>query len=166
MRNSLLLATALFTSVNAETLISDEFLLRVLLKTGAASQARNDAARRLVNGPPGAGVVTTPGAVAATTCIGTCTKTGGVNSGNYMTRTLTQDSKGIFSGTLTTNACPNHAGSYQYGGVTDAKVSASTAVCQTWTLPVTGYTTFPIAAPLRGSIGYTISGGESIYGEC
>ena len=68
MRNSLLLATALFTSVNAEKLISDEFLLRVLLRTGSQASAY-----RLV---PGAGL--TPGAVAATTCgTGTCTKTGG-----------------------------------------------------------------------------------------
>ena len=102
------------------------------------------------------------GAVAASTCSGICTNVGG---GNYMVRNLMLNTAtGIFSGSLTTNSCPNHAGAYQYGGVLDMSVKAGLANCQTWTLPVTGYTSFPIATPLRGQIGYTISGGESVFG--
>jgi hypothetical protein len=71
----------------------------------------------------------------------------------------------VFSGSLTTNGCPNHAGAYQYNGVLDARVPAASASCQTWTLPVSGYVAGAAkAAPLRSSIGYTISGGEAIYG--
>ena len=121
-------------------------------------------------GPPGGpgggggGGGLAPGAVSSTTCPAfTCTTAGG---GNYITRSLTLNpATGVFSGSLTTNACPNHAASYQYSGVLDAKVPAATATCQTWTLPVTGYAAgTPTAAPLRMSIGYTISGGEAIYG--
>ena len=145
--------------VTNANLVSDDFLLRVLLRTGLERAA----ARNLQPGGGGGGGVTTPGAVAASSCgSGTCTTSGG---GNYMTRNLILDtSTGIFSGSLTTNACPNHAGAYQYGGIKDAKINAATATCQTWTLPVNAYTTFPKASPLRGAIGYTISGGEVIYG--
>lgn len=141
-----------FVLASAETLISDEFLLRALLSSTPSTMK----ARQLAG-------VTAPGAVAATSCgTGTCTTTGG---GNYISRSMSLNTAtGIYSGSLTTNACPNHAGAYQYGGITDAKVSAAFATCQTWTLPIAAYSTFPIAAPLRGVIGYTISGGEVIYG--
>jgi hypothetical protein len=83
-----------------------------------------------------------------------------------MSRSLTLNTAtGVFSGSLTTNACPNHAGAYEYGGVRDARVPAPATACQTWTLPVSGYVAgVPTAAPLRSAIGYAISGGEAIYG--
>ena len=63
-----------------------------------------------------------------------------------------------------TNGCPNHAGAYQFNGVQDAGVPLSVASCIKQTIPASGYTAPPIAAPLRGVIGYTISGGEEIFG--
>jgi hypothetical protein len=88
--------------------------------------------------------------------------------GNYCVRNLTLNTDtGVFSGSLVTNACPNHAGAYEYGGVRDANVPAASASCQKWTLPVAAYVASagsPKAAPLRLGIGYTISGGETIYG--
>jgi hypothetical protein len=72
---------------------------------------------------------------------------------------------GTFSGSFVTNGCPNHIGAYQYGGVLDASVPVSGANCISQTIPAPDFSASPpIAAPLRGVIGYTISGGESIYG--
>jgi hypothetical protein len=162
--------------------VSDERLLRALVHSSRAAAARHlqppaggggggppPPGGGGAGGPPGGGGGgpggggLAPGAVAATSCgTAACTTDGG---GNYISRSLTLDtSNGIFSGSLTTNGCPNHAGAYQYQGVKDLRVFASAASCQTWTLPVTGYAALPKAAPLRGSIGYTISGGESLYG--
>jgi len=70
---------------------------------------------------------------------------------------------GIFTGSITTNQCPNHAGAYQFNGVKDNLVGAATASCITFTVPVSGYSG-PKAAPLLNGIGYTISGGEVLYG--
>jgi hypothetical protein len=88
--------------------------------------------------------------------------------GNYCVRNLTLNAEtGVFSGSLVTNACPNHAGAYEYNGVRDVLVRAASASCQKWTLPVAAYAAAagsPKAAPLRSGIGYTISGGETIYG--
>jgi len=173
-----LLAMALATS----PLVSDDYLLRAILRDGAGRRA----ARMLQpppppgggsgggppgggGGPPGGGggggmSSLAPGAVSSSTCTSsTCTTAGG---GNYISRNLTLDSAtGVFSGSLTTNVCPNHAAAYHYSGVLDARVPAATARCQTWTLPVSGYVAgTPTAAPLRSAIGFTISGGEHIYG--
>jgi hypothetical protein len=72
---------------------------------------------------------------------------------------------GIFSGSLVTNTCPNHAAAYKYNGVQDTKVGAATSSCQKFTLPITAYVAGVLTAtPLLGGIGYTISGGETIYG--
>ena len=168
----LLLLTLLPAVATAETpLLSDDYLLHALLHEGVARRAR---ALQPGGGPPpgggggggggGPGSSLAPGAVSSTTCPAyTCTTAGG---GNYMTRSLTLNTAtGVFSGSLTTNGCPNHAGAYQYSGVLDARVPAASASCQTWTLPVSGYVAgVATAAPLRSSIGYTISGGEAIYG--
>jgi hypothetical protein len=92
-----------------------------------------------------------PGAVADSSCTSsTCTVTGG---GNYCVRNLTLNAEtGVFSGSLVTNACPNHAGAYEYNGVRDVLVRAASASCQKWTLPVAAYAAAvgsPKAAPLR-----------------
>ena len=145
--------------------VSDERLLRLLLsRAGAAARLRSLQPRPPPGGGgggPGGGM--TPGAAASTACgSAACTPDGG---GTYMSRSLALNTTtGLFSGSLTTNACPNHAGAYEYSGVKDLRVAAATASCQKWTLPVAGYTVPPVAAPLRASIGYTISGGEAIYG--
>ena len=71
---------------------------------------------------------------------------------------------GTFSGSFISNGCASHAGAYEYGGVRDTRVPAGTANCIQQTIPAPGYTSPPAAAPLRSIIGYSISGGENIYG--
>jgi hypothetical protein len=63
---------------------------------------------------------------------------------------------------MVTNACPNHAGAYQYGGITDSKIPAATADCQSYSVPQSAYVG-PKAIPLRSGIGLTLTGGEIIY---
>ena len=142
-----------FTS---EILLSDDYVFRSLM--ARSYQVR--AARALQ--PPGGGGGTSPGTATATTCTSsTCTTSGG---GNYCTRSLTLDTTtGIFTGSITTNQCPNHAGAYQFNGVKDNLISAAAASCVTFTVPVSGYSG-PKATPLRLGIGFTISGGEVLYG--
>ena len=138
-----------FTS---EILLSDDYVFRSLM--ARSYQVR--AARALQP------TTSVPGTATATTCTSsTCTTSGG---GNYCTRSLTLDTTtGIFTGSITTNQCPNHAGAYQFNGVKDNLVGAATASCITFTVPVSGYSG-PKAAPLLNGIGYTISGGEVLYG--
>ena len=163
-----------FALASSPPLVSDEFLLRTIVRESSRRRARalQPPPGGGGGGPPppggggggGPGGGLAPGAVASTACPSSpCTTSGG---GNFISRALTLDaSTGVFSGTLTTNTCPNHPGAYEYGGVRDALVPAATAACQTWTLPVTGYVAgTPTAAPLRLALGFTISGGETIYG--
>ena len=140
-------------AARAETLMSDDYVVRTLLSRVPLDSPLREASRREL-------AITT----AATTCTSSkCTTLGG---GNYCSRSLTLNTAtGVFSGSMTTNQCPNHAGAYQYGGVKDDLVGAAAASCVTYTVPSAGYTTSPKAAPLRGVIGYTISGGEQIYGK-
>ena len=169
----LILAISIAGSAHA-TLLSDEHVIRALLNNG-----RRAAQSRALPGPPGGGGgppggggggpgggnSLSPGAAADTSCTSsTCTTSGG---GNFMNITaLKYDATtGVFSGSLVTNTCPNHAGAYKYNGVLDTNVGAASASCQKFTLPVSGYTAGTLtAAPLRLGIGYTISGGELIYG--
>ena len=161
-------------------LLSDEFVLDALLHrsraAGQAAAAAAAAARRLQPGgmgpPPDGGMggmagppaVLTPGSATSTAC-GTaeCT-TGG--AGNFMSRAALSYSTttGAFSGSFVTNGCANHAAAFKFNGAFDALVPAGRATCIQQTLPATGYTAPPVATPLRNVIGYTISGGEAIFG--
>ena len=152
------------------TLLSDEHVMRALLNNGRrAAHARSlqppgppPPGGGGGGGPPGGGLA--PGATSDTTCTSsTCTTTGG---GNFHNLSLTYSSStGVFSGALVTNTCPNHASAYKYHNVQDLNVGAASASCQKFTLPVTAYTAGTLTAtPLRDAIGYTISGGELIYG--
>ena len=170
IRSFLILASSASAS---SVLQSDEHVLEVLLRHHRSISI----ARRLQGmgppgggggGPPGGGGATAPGATTANTCgNSTCTKTGG---GSYMNRaalswSASGSTAGTFSGSFTTNGCPNHAGAYEYNGVVDSLVPTSSASCIQQTIPASSsYATPPAAAPLRGVIGYTISGGEQLYG--
>ena len=160
-----LLIYACFVRIlTSEILLSDDYVFRSLM--ARSYQVR--AARALQPPPPGGGggggggmMGTTPGITTSTACSGTCTTIGG---GNYCTRSLTLDTTtGIFTGSITTNQCPNHAGAYQFNGVKDNLISAAAASCVTFTVPVSGYSG-PKATPRRLGIGFTISGGEVLYG--
>jgi len=151
----------------ARALVSDEWAVRHLLNAGHASAT----ARRLQpgpggGGPPGGGggAPTTSGAATSTACgTSACTTLGG---GNFMSRaSLTwSTATGTFSGSFVTNGCPNHKGAYEFNGVRDALVPASGSSCIQQTMPAPAYATTPAAAPLRSVIGYSISGGENLYG--
>jgi hypothetical protein len=159
------------------TLVSDEWAMSVLLHSQRALLSHE---RRLQNPPPpggggggggpppGGGSALPDGASISTSCPSSpCERTSTSVSGNYMSRTgLTYDSStGKFSGTLITNGCPNHVGAYQFDGIYDKNVPVSSAVCISQTIPASSkYTTLPLATPLRGVIGVTISGGEHLYG--
>ena len=143
-----------FTS---EVLVSDEFFFRSLMARNyqlrAARSLETSGGRRLLD----------PGTAVSTACSGTCTTD---STGNYCTRSITSDtSTGIFTGSITTNQCPKYAGAYQFNGVKDNNlpVDQSLPSCVKFTFPVSGYTG-PKAAPLRNGMGFTISGGEVIYG--
>jgi len=146
-----------FTS---EILLSDDYVFRSLM--ARSYQVRAARALQPPGGGSGTSTTSVPGTATATTCTSsTCTTSGG---GNYCTRSLTLDTTtGIFTGSITTNQCPNHAGAYQFNGVKDNLVGAATASCITFTVPVSGYSG-PKAAPLLNGFGYTISGGEVLYG--
>lgn len=115
------------------------------------------------NGGAGGGTITVSGQASSTACTvtsGTCANDG---SSNYITRSLAYDgSTGKFTGTLTTNGCPNGAKYNTYTGYTGFYGGAS-AVCVQQTLPAPSYTTGPSAAPLRGVVGYSMYG-VNIYG--
>ena len=161
------------------TLVSDEWAMSVLLHSQRTLLPHE---RRLQNPPPpggggggpppggggGGGAALPDGASVSTSCPSSkCERTSTSVSGNYMSRTnLTYDSStGKFSGTLITNGCPNHVGAYHFDGVYDKNVPVSSAVCISQTIPASSkYTTLPLATPLRGVIGVTISGGEHLYG--
>jgi hypothetical protein len=152
MRFLFLCFVRVFTS---EVLVSDEFFFRSLMARNyqlrAARSLETSGGRRLLD----------PGTAVSTACSMACTTAG---TGNYCTRSLSLDTTtGIFTGSITTNQCPNHAGAYQFNGVKDNLVGAATASCITFTVPVSGYSG-PKAAPLLNGIGYTISGGEVLYG--
>ncbi len=158
------LALIALAPCSGATLYSDEFIMHKIL-----TRSRQVTAARQLQPPPpggggtGGGTASSPGTATATTCssVTTCAKDG---SNNYMSRTITYStSTGIFTGSLTTNTCPNHAGAWTYNGVLDTLVPSMTASCIKFTFPVTGYTG-PVAAPLLNSIGFTVSGGEYIYG--
>lgn len=163
MQTILAFLIALAPCSGAATLFSDEFIMH-----GILTRSRHvTAARQLQRGPPGGGPggggASSPGTATATTCssVTTCAKDG---SNNYISRTIEYSTTtGIFTGSLTTNTCPNHAGAWTYNGVLDTLVPSMTASCIKFTFPVTGYTG-PVAAPLLNSVGFTITGGEMVYG--
>lgn len=82
---------------------------------------------------------------------------------NVVTRSLSYDAAtGKFSGTMTTNLCPNFPfANYSTGEVAAANALVSPAT--TITFPGSAYNNPPIAAPLRGSVGYSLYG-VNIFG--
>ena len=106
--------------------------------------------------------IMTDGQSTSTACTitsGACSTAG---SSNYINRTLSYNTAtGIFSGSIITNLCPNKQSNY-FSGVLRAGVG-STAQCVKQIFPAKTYT-FPAAAPLRGVVAYSMSGGASVYG--
>jgi len=106
------------------------------------------------------------GSTAATSCtsgVTTCSRDG---TSNYMNRSgLTYDTAtGKFSGSFVSNSCPEFYWG-KFAGVATTMTLAYNATCYSQPIPATGYgTTVPQAAPKRGPIGFSISGGSSIYG--
>jgi hypothetical protein len=107
-----------------------------------------------------------PGSTAASTCGGvtSCARAG---TSNYMSRSLSYDtSTGFFSGSFTSNSCPEFE-IFKFNGVAEAGQGPQyTATCYTQPIPANGYVgvSFPRQAPTRGVSGFTISGGSDIYG--
>ena len=57
-----------------------------------------------------------------------------------------------------TNQCPKEAwGYYTVNGVTTQSVHDATPACTTVTLPNPAYANTPIAAPVKGAVGYSVS---------
>jgi len=74
-------------------------------------------------------------------------------SANYVDLSTTYDSAtGIFSGTMTANACPAHS-----------TMRAATGSCTTQTFPDTAFAGGNKGAPLLGAVGYSLKG-VNIYG--
>ena len=166
-----LVALAAAPALAAEQpLLSDAYVLEALMRPHRAASAA--AHRRLQMGPPGGGGgppgggATVAGQTTSTACPSSTTScTTSAGGGNFISRASLSWSTvtGTFSGSFVTNGCPNHAGAYQYGGALDPNVMPGRPNCIQQTLPaVTG--TPPLASSLRGAIGYTISGGETIFG--
>lgn len=88
-----------------------------------------------------------------------CSSDGSTNS---VTRSLTYDATtGKFTGTMTTNLCPNFPfANYSTGEVAKAKAEVSS---KTITFPGSGYANPPLAAPTRGAVAYSLYG-VNIYG--
>jgi len=84
-------------------------------------------------------------------------------STNFVSRSLSfSPTSGKFSGYLITNQCSNK--NYgKYAGV-QSNVPMSHASCVRQNLPARAYTTLPVAAPIRGVVGYSLSGAADIYG--
>ncbi len=97
---------------------------------------------------------------AASTCSSSSSSCDLAGGGNYVSRSLSYDtSSGKFSGTITTNFCPN----FPYGNYTSYTAKGDTKpTCTTVTIP--SYNTLPTAAPLRNAIGYSITGGINLFG--
>jgi len=104
--------------------------------------------------------------VNCTAGVTTCSRSG---ASNYMARYLTYNSStGFFSGSFTSNSCPE----FQVLVFNGVPLSSSlgptySAACYSQPIPAQGYTDmiFPKAVPLRGTAGFTISGGSDIYGS-
>lgn len=110
---------------------------------------------------PGGGGITVSGQTSATSCTSSTCHTDG--TGNYVSYSLTYSTDtGKFSGSITTNQCPSHAGDYTQNGAS-VGLNAPTATCITQALPAPAYASPPLAAPLRGRVGLAIHG-ENIYG--
>jgi len=99
---------------------------------------------------------------AASTCgsTTTCTRSG---SSNYMSRSLNYDtSTGVFTGTFTSNSCPEFE-FFTFNGVSSVQGPTYQATC--YQQPIPQYSApFPRVLPTRGVAGFTISGGSDIYG--
>eukprot|EP00158_Paraphelidium_tribonemae_P005468 Partr_v1_DN27360_c0_g2_i2_m46699 len=109
-----------------------------------------------------------PAAVSGQSSDTTCTVTSGNcatdGSSNYMARSLTFDTAtGKFSGNIVTNQCANNNRWGRFDG-SSTPFGSHTASCVKQTFPAPAYTSGPKAAPLRGILGYSISGGVDIYG--
>lgn len=111
------------------------------------------------NGGAGGGAmpaISVPGQSSSTACT-SYTTCGTDGTKNYFSSSMSYNtSTGIFSGSITTNLCP------------DMKTLAtSTPSCVTQTFPAPGYAiaNLPKSVPLRGIIAYTARSGVSIYGS-
>ena len=87
-------------------------------------------------------------------------------SSNYHLATLAYDTTtGIFTGSIVTNQCPEHPYGMTLGVMSGAHMSAGTCISQQFPAPAyASNLTLPAAAPLRGPVGFSISGGVNIYG--
>jgi hypothetical protein len=101
--------------------------------------------------------------VASTQCpvtSGSCASDG---SSSWTNVTLTAGADGIFTGTLVTNQCSNHPyGRLVSGGVFSGMQSQID--CVSVTIPAAGFEETPVAAPIRGALAFSISGGVNVYG--
>lgn len=88
-------------------------------------------------------------------------------SSNYHVTQLSYDrSKGLFSGSITSNQCPEHPYGTTLGSMSGAH--GSSASCITQQFPDSRFASAalqnqPVAAPLRGRVGLSLSGGVNIY---
>ena len=93
----------------------------------------------------------TPGQVTSSSC-GTVPAACTASSSNFVSRSISSYSNGVFTGTITTNECPTLVSTFANAAPT----------CVTQTFPaVTG--SFPQGAPLLGAVGVSL-GGMLIYG--
>jgi hypothetical protein len=116
------------------------------------------------NGPSGQTVSGQTWSPQCTVSSGSCSGTG---SSSYISRSLTYNaSNGVFTGTIVTNQCSNNKwGRYGGdGGVDYSSQIGHSATCVQQTFPAPAYANTPRAAPLRGPVAFSISGGVNIYG--
>lgn len=104
--------------------------------------------------------------VAGQTSSTECTQSSGDckedGSSNYMSRELVYDKDtGKFNGHITTNQCSNNN---RWGDINGKHFGNHSAECIRQEIPSPTYTNGPNAAPLRGALGYSLSGGVNIYG--
>lgn len=109
-------------------------------------------------------VAQTSGRVSSNVCTissGLCAIDG---SSNEVYRALRFDiNTGIFTGTITTNQCSNDKWGTKNGVLSGANGHQASCISQTFPAPL--YSSgLPKAAPIRGPIGYSITGGINIFG--
>lgn len=116
-----------------------------------------------MGGPMGGGM---GGSLNGVTSSDSCTVNGDVcandGSSNYMNTDLKYNTMtGIFTGKITTNGC---ADNNRWGVFGTEHFGRHTANCVDIEIPLPDYKNGPKAAPLRGAVGFSISGGVNIYG--
>ena len=99
------------------------------------------------------------GQATSTSCTTTTCATNGSSNSKSLSLTYST-STGIFTGTLTTNGCPNYARTYSGAA---SSFPGTTGSCITQTFPAPSFTSTPAAAPLLSNCGYTLNG-LNVYG--